>query len=144
MVDRNDISSWLDGGVRPDGDDSRLGLPASGRGSRATLGRRVPALFVDWFASMGVSYLFFDGSSWATLGVFAVENLLLVATLGSTLGHRLLGLVVRRVGSERPFVGLVPAALRAGLLCLVVPAVIWDRDGRGLHDKAAGTVLVRR
>jgi uncharacterized RDD family membrane protein YckC len=23
-----------------------------------------------------------------------------------------------------------------------VPALIWDRDGRGLHDRAAGTVLV--
>ncbi len=144
MVDRKDISSWLDGGVRPDGDGSTLGLPAEGSGSRATLGRRIPALFLDWFASMGVSYLFFDGSSWATLGVFAVENLLLVATVGSTLGHRLLGLVVRRLGGDRPFVGLGPAALRAALLCLVIPAVIWDRDGRGLHDKAARTVLVRR
>jgi uncharacterized RDD family membrane protein YckC len=25
----------------------------------------------------------------------------------------------------------------------VIPATIWDRDGRGLHDKAAGTVVVR-
>jgi uncharacterized RDD family membrane protein YckC len=29
------------------------------------------------------------------------------------------------------------------LLLLLVPAVIWDRDGRGLHDKLAGTLLVR-
>jgi uncharacterized RDD family membrane protein YckC len=26
---------------------------------------------------------------------------------------------------------------------LVVPAVVMDRDGRGLHDKAAGTLVVR-
>jgi len=25
-----------------------------------------------------------------------------------------------------------------------VPALFWDRDQRGLHDKAAGTVIVRR
>jgi len=25
----------------------------------------------------------------------------------------------------------------------VIPAVIWDADQRGLHDKAAGTVLIR-
>jgi hypothetical protein len=25
----------------------------------------------------------------------------------------------------------------------VIPAAIWDADQRGLHDKAAGTVLVR-
>jgi hypothetical protein len=29
------------------------------------------------------------------------------------------------------------------LLCIVIPAVIWDADHRGLHDKIAGTVLVR-
>ena len=34
-------------------------------------------------------------------------------------------------------------ALRTLLLCLVVPAAIWDGDGRGLHDKAAGTAVVR-
>jgi uncharacterized RDD family membrane protein YckC len=33
--------------------------------------------------------------------------------------------------------------VRTVLLCLVIPAFIWDRDGRGLHDKAAGTVVVR-
>jgi uncharacterized RDD family membrane protein YckC len=33
--------------------------------------------------------------------------------------------------------------LRQVLVCLAVPAMIWDLDGRGLHDKAAGTVLVR-
>jgi uncharacterized RDD family membrane protein YckC len=29
------------------------------------------------------------------------------------------------------------------LLCLLVPALISDRDGRGLHDKAARTAVVR-
>ena len=33
--------------------------------------------------------------------------------------------------------------LAAVLLCLAIPALIWDRDQRGLHDKAAQTVLVR-
>ncbi|MEY4741422.1 MAG: hypothetical protein RL672_172, partial [Actinomycetota bacterium] len=27
-------------------------------------------------------------------------------------------------------------------ILLVIPAVIWDADNRGLHDKAAGTVLL--
>jgi len=26
---------------------------------------------------------------------------------------------------------------------VVIPAVVWDRDIRGFHDKLAGTVLVR-
>jgi hypothetical protein len=28
------------------------------------------------------------------------------------------------------------------LLLLLIPALIWDRDGRGLHDKAADSVVV--
>jgi hypothetical protein len=33
--------------------------------------------------------------------------------------------------------------VRTVLLLLLVPAAVWDRDTRGLHDKAAGTVEVR-
>ena len=32
--------------------------------------------------------------------------------------------------------------LRTILLGFLIPAVVWDRDRRGLHDKAAGTVVV--
>ena len=40
--------------------------------------------------------------------------------------------------------GLLSALVRTALLCLVVPAVVWDADGRGLHDRVAGTAIVRR
>ncbi|MGX1157392.1 hypothetical protein RKD39_004970 [Streptomyces albogriseolus] len=33
--------------------------------------------------------------------------------------------------------------LRSVLLCLAIPALVWDRDGRGLHDRLARTVEVR-
>jgi hypothetical protein len=29
------------------------------------------------------------------------------------------------------------------LLCLVIPAVVMDSDGRGLHDRAVGSIVVR-
>ena len=35
------------------------------------------------------------------------------------------------------------AIARTVLLCLFLPAVVWDRDGRGLHDKVPNTVIVR-
>ncbi|MGO1316768.1 MAG: RDD family protein [Cellulomonadaceae bacterium] len=132
----------------PGGDENtyhgeRLGLPPEGAGSMASLGRRVPALLIDWFACMAISWWLFSGDEWATLAVFAVENLVLVATLGSTLGHRLLGIGVRPLTGRR-VVGVPAALVRAVLLCLVIPAVVWDADGRGLHDRVAGTVLVRR
>lgn len=113
-------------------------------------------LGIDWVASLAVSAALFDGDPMATLGVFAVENVVLVATLGHTLGHRVAGLRVRRLLAPRTgptpvdapadagAPGLIPALVRTVLLCLVVPAVVWDADGRGLHDRAAGTAIVRR
>ncbi|MBF0686994.1 MAG: RDD family protein [Cellulomonas sp.] len=169
MVTRDSVGSWLEGGPggHDDGDGpargARLGLPATGPGSLARLGRRVVALAIDWAACLAVSAVLLPsrtdglyllrGDSLATLAVFALENVVLVATLGHTLGHRLLGLQVRRAIQAAPDgppqlahrpPGVVAALVRTGLLCLVLPAVIWDGDGRGLHDRAAGTVLVRR
>jgi uncharacterized RDD family membrane protein YckC len=68
-------------------------------------------------------------------------NLLLVGTLGCTIGHRLLGIRVVRLGGAAA--GPLHALIRTILLAVVIPAVIWDRDTRGLHDKIAGTVTVR-
>ncbi|HET8601285.1 MAG TPA: RDD family protein [Segeticoccus sp.] len=122
-------------------------MPESGRGSVARLGRRVAALIIDWLLCELIAYAFFgfrpgaEDSSWIPLAVFAVENLVLVGTWGSTVGHRLLGMrVIRRDGHPA---GPLPGLIRTVLLCVVVPALIWDRDSRGLHDKAAGTVLIR-
>jgi uncharacterized RDD family membrane protein YckC len=142
---RDDLGSWLDGAGS--GDDgahagSRLGLPESGPGSLASLVRRVAALCVDWAVCLLISAAFFGGDPTATLAIFAVENVLLVASIGHTLGHRLLGIHVRRAVGAGP-VGLGRAALRTLLVCLVIPAVVWDGDGRGLHDRSAGTLIVR-
>ena len=141
-------------------------MPDSGPGSVATLGRRTAALVVDWLLSMAVASLFWPDPSavgprivtaqpWATLLVFVVSTIVLVGLLGHTIGHRLLGLrvaplvsveadpgPVRAAAAGPP--GIPAAALRTVLLALVIPAVIWDRAGRGLHDVAARTVLVRR
>jgi uncharacterized RDD family membrane protein YckC len=119
----------------------RLGLPESGPGSLAKLGRRTIALGIDWSLSMLISQAFAEGDSAVTLAVFAVSQLLLVATLGYSVGHRILGLQVRRLDGK--YVGLWRSLLRVGLILLVIPATIWDGDNRGLQDKAAGTVLVR-
>ncbi|WP_284290546.1 RDD family protein [Angustibacter aerolatus] len=143
---RRTVGSWLQGpgSVTRDPDDfpgRRLGLPAEGRGSVAGVGRRLIALCVDWAIALALSTLLFDRDQWATLGVFALEQTLLVGLVGAGVGHRLLGMQVVRVDGERPGFGL--ALLRAVLLSLAVPALIWDRDQRGLHDRWSGTVLRR-
>ncbi|QGQ19091.1 RDD family protein [Cellulomonas sp. JZ18] len=167
MATRDSMGSWLDGGPGgPGGGDDREGtgldLPAEGPGSLARLPRRLAALAVDWVACLAVSAVLFPvasdglyllrGHQLATLGVFAVENLVLVGALGTTLGHRLLGMRVVPVdGTARGggavaagVPGLLRGLVRSVLLCLVIPAAVWDADGRGLHDRAAGTALVRR
>ena len=145
MVSREDVGSWLEGTPTggEDGRGGRLGLPPDGPGSLATVGRRVVALVIDWVLCLLISFLLFDENPMATLAVFALENLLLVSTLGYTIGHRVMGLQVRVLGGEGRMVGLWRGFVRTGLLCLLIPAVVWDGDGRGLHDKAAGTVIVR-
>lgn len=158
-MSRDGLGSWLEGGPVSGAETSgsRLGLPPAGPGSRARLGRRLAALAVDWFVATLVAVAVFRPSApgvlelvshlpaWSQVAIFAVMNLLLVSTAGATIGHRLLGLQVRLVGGEAAAaVGFARAAVRALLLCLVIPAVVWDADGRGLHDRAAGTVIVRR
>ncbi len=155
MVDRRDVASWLEGpdAQRTDAADDfpgrRLGLPRQGTGSVGRFGRRLVAVFIDWtmcqlvaYAAFGVTVGQGNSGSWAPLGIFAAENLLLLSTLGSTFGQRLLGLQLASVTGGRASV--VQILLRTVLLCLAVPALIWDRDQRGLHDKAASTVLIRR
>ncbi|WP_131681791.1 RDD family protein [Pseudarthrobacter sp. YALA5] len=145
MVDRKDIGSWLSG---PDTSGiskypgERLGLPESGPGSIARAGRRIVAILVDWGIALLISNAAFGGDSWATLAIFAAEQMLLVGTLGYSIGHRLVGIHVVRLGGGPA--GPLAGAVRAVLLCLVIPAVIFDPDHRGLHDKAMNTILVRR
>ena len=119
----------------------RLGLPQVGRGSVARIGRRIGALAIDWAASVVISIAFFAYDSFATLVIFAIVQILFIPTIGGSPGHRLVGLRLILLGGG--WVGLWRPIVRTLLLVLVIPAVIWDPDQRGLHDKAVGTVLVR-
>jgi len=123
-------------------------MPERGPGSLARFGRRLVAILVDWLICNVIAVGLLDyrlGEAglgpFKPLAVFVLMNLLLVGTLGSTIGHRLLGIRVVRLGGAGA--GPLPAVIRTVLLAVVIPAVIWDRDTRGFHDKIAGTVLVR-
>lgn len=153
-MERRDVASWLQGprqtleeqGYEFGYRGERLGLPQTGPGSVAPLGRRVLALIIDWFASMLVAGLIFRGQgqdrALDTLLVFAVMTMALVSLGGASFGHRIMGVrVVSASGGGA--VNPLRVIVRTLLLCLLIPAVIWDRDGRGLHDRAADSVVVR-
>ncbi len=156
MVDRKDVGGWLEGPGSRSGAPSaypgeRLGMPRSGVGSMGRFGRRLVGVLVDWTVCTLIAYAVFGvplpftqiagARGYVVLAVYAVENLVLVGTTGTTLGHRVVGLRVQSIGGgpARPF----QVVVRTLLLCLFLPAMFWDRDGRGLHDKAAGTVITR-
>ncbi len=63
-------------------------------------------------------------------------------TVNGSIGHLILGM--RVVPIRGGYLGLWRPFARTGLLCIVIPAVIWDADQRGMHDRLIGTVLVRR
>ena len=131
-----------------------LGLPESGTGSIAGWSRRFCALLIDWLICSLIAIAFFyhpaaghaadvlvEPRAWTPV-VFAVQDIVLTATAGFTIGKRLAGLRVIRLDRGGP-VGFGRALVRTLLLMLVVPAMMMDRDLRGLQDKAAGTAVVR-
>ncbi|MGP3975065.1 RDD family protein [Streptomyces sp. 8N114] len=155
MDNRDAIGSWLSGpraAAEEMGADfgyrgKRLGLPEEGPGAIAPVGRRIGALFIDWALSALIAFGLLAGrrieatNNWA-LVVFLVMSLLTVGSVGSTPGKRLLGLrVVALDGLEK--LPVWRAAVRTVLLGLAIPAFIWDRDNRGLHDRLSGAVQVR-
>lgn len=148
------MGSWLSG-PRAAAEDAgvdfgyrgeQLGLPEEGPGSIARPGRRIGALAVDWALCMLIAYgLLTDGYSQATgnwaLIILLALSVLTVGTVGFTPGKRLFGLRVASVNGGR--LGFLRVVARSILVCLAIPALIWDRDGRGLHDRLSGAVQVR-
>lgn len=119
----------------------RLGYPREGSGSIGRIGRRIGAMAIDYGAAYLISG-FFGWDPLAILTIFAVIQIVFIPTLQGSPGHRILGM--RVVQLDGSWVGLWRPIIRTALLIIVIPAVIWDPDQRGLHDKAVGTVLVRR
>lgn len=120
----------------------RLGLPQSGPRSVARFGRRLAAIAIDWALASLAGILMFPAERFASLVIFAVLQYAFIVTLSGSIGHLLLGM--RVVPIVPAWIGLWRPLVRTVLLCLLIPAFIWDKGQRGLHDQLAGTVLVRR
>jgi uncharacterized RDD family membrane protein YckC len=129
-----------------------IGLPQSGPGSLTTTGPRLGAFLVDAVASSLVAALFVSSrskgdladrlpGSWSLIPL-AVDYVVGILVAGRTVGMYLLGLRLVRV-DRTAAVDPVRVVLRTFLLFLVVPAVVFDRDGRGMHDRLTDTAVVR-
>lgn len=150
------IESWMPGApVGPDGrTDSdypgeRLGLPPAGVGSVAGFGRRLGALTIDWFIGYGIAAMFATPDptvnpwfGWLVLGVWFVLTALPVTLFGASAGMTVLGIRVLPVDG-RAASWPARVLLRTALIAVVAPPLVRDVDGRGWHDRAARTVVLR-
>jgi uncharacterized RDD family membrane protein YckC len=121
-----------------------LGLPAEGPGSLAGFGQRIGAFLVDAVAAALLTGLVTapdPPGNWSLL-TFAVITVVYLVGTGQTPGMRLLGIRLAHPQSGRR---LAPwrAVVRTALLCLLVPALVVDADGRGLHDRLTDTAVIR-
>ena len=123
----------------------RLGLPESGPGSVATLPRRAAQFVLDALLAGLLAWVFTfpaPPQNWS-LVTWAVIMVLPVAVIGATPGMVLLGLrLVRLDRPESPGVGLLWTLVRTASVFFLLPAVILDRDSRGVQDRASRTVVV--
>ncbi len=134
----------------PDYPGKTLGLPDTGPGSLAPMGRRLAALLIDWLIAYGLALLGVEFGVWSTpmlsavvLVIWLLLGVAAVRLFGFTPGQLMLGLVVVAVGGRRP-VGIGRLVVRGLLIGLVVPPLFTDSDGRGLHDRLTATAVVRR
>lgn len=111
----------------------------------APLVRRFGALVLDWILAVLASGLFADlrTAGWPPVAVLILMYGFFLGLFGQTPGMYLTRLRCVSVADARP-VGVPRALLRGLLLALVIPALIMDDRRRGLHDRAAGTIVLAR
>ena len=115
---------------------------------KAGYGRRFLAISIDWAIATFSAALIIPlqsssfGPSLTRLGVFILEVGLLTSLGGASAGQRIIGIKVVTY-PDQLFVKPLPVFLRTFLITLVIPAVVTDREGRGLHDRITQTVVVR-
>ena len=109
--------------------------------------KRILALIIDWVAAILVVQVIPNGpdygtqtNSLLTLIVFATEVTLFTWMMGSSFGQRIVGLRVRDlIKDSNPT--LVQSLIRTLLIVLLIPPLLADAAGRGLHDRIAKTKI---
>jgi uncharacterized RDD family membrane protein YckC len=105
-------------------------------------------LLIDWALCYFITWGFF-AEPWTGAFTPIVYSLYLGQYLfftilgGATPGHRFVGLRIVRFSD-----GQLPtpkqALIRTALLAIVVTAITFDQNGRGINERFSGTVLIRK
>jgi uncharacterized RDD family membrane protein YckC len=114
--------------------------------ARVGLWHRLFALMLDWVMCLAIAAVVTPKGSglnqFMPLIIFFAEASILTTLQGASAGQRILHLKIVRFRDGGPVTPL-EALIRTVLLCLVVTAVTFDENGRGIHERASGTVLTR-
>ncbi|BCJ51210.1 RDD family protein [Actinoplanes sp. NBRC 14428] len=111
----------------------------------ADFGRRFAALLIDWALCLLAASFYADPRvvAWPPVVVLIFLNMVFIGLFGQTPGMALARL--RCVSAvDGGAIGMPKGLLRGVLLALLIPAVIMDADRRGLHDRAAGSIVVKQ
>ena len=114
---------------------------------RVSQGRRMLGVLIDWLMSYAIAIGFFVEFGEPSMGavvflIFTDQYLLFAALGGATPGHRVVGLKIVRF-SDGAMPTPLQALIRTGLLVLIVTAITFDHNGRGINERLSNTVLVR-
>jgi uncharacterized RDD family membrane protein YckC len=105
-----------------------------------SLGRRFAAITLDWLTSYVIAAAFLGNPQLTTLLVFIGQYAILVSLTGASFGHRLMKLKVVNY-SDGGRVSPIQAMIRTVLIALVITAITYDEEGRGIHERFSRTVL---
>jgi len=114
---------------------------------RVSQGRRMLGVLIDWLMSYAIAIGFFIEFGEPSMGavvflIFTAQYLLFAALGGATPGHRVMGLKIVRF-SDGGMPTPLQALIRTGLLVLIVTAITFDQNGRGINERLSNTVLVK-
>ena len=111
--------------------------------------KRILALIFDWVAAILVVQVIPNGpdygtqsNSLLTLLIFAIEVALFTWMKGSSFGQRIVGIRVRDFSIDKNPT-LFQSLIRTFLIVVLIPPLLADSEGRGLHDRLAKTKLIK-
>jgi uncharacterized RDD family membrane protein YckC len=104
-------------------------------------------VLIDWLMSYAIAIGFFVEFGEPSMGavvflIFTAQYLIFAALGGATPGHRIVGLKIVRF-SDGGMPTPLQALIRTGLLVLIVTAITFDQNGRGINERLSNTVLVK-
>jgi uncharacterized RDD family membrane protein YckC len=104
-------------------------------------------VLIDWLMSYAIAIGFFVEFGESSMGavvflIFTAQYLIFAALGGATPGHRIMGLKIVRF-SDGGMPTPLQALIRTSLLVLIVTAITFDQNGRGINERLSNTVLVK-